>query len=63
MTPRSVTDEEYGKLCRRIDEVKRRVKEGPLDYKRTMNKLQEMIEGGIGVSYSGDGRLGGMWLL
>lgn len=45
MTQENVTDEQFGKLCRRTDEVKRRVGEGTLAYEPTMAKLQELIEG------------------
>jgi len=48
MTSNNVTDEQFGKLCRRADEVKRRINEGTLAYEPTMAKLQELIEGKMG---------------
>lgn len=45
MTRRSVTDDQYGKLTRRIDELRRRVDEGTLPYNPTMGALTLIIEG------------------
>ena len=45
MTRRSVTDEQLGRLCRRLSEVVRRVDEGAISYDRTMEILQALIEG------------------
>jgi len=36
MTRKRVPDDQYGKLCRRLDEVKRRADEGSVDYDATM---------------------------
>lgn len=44
MTRKCVTDEQYGNLNRRLDEVKRRVDEGTLPYDQTMSALQAFIE-------------------
>ena len=45
MTRKCVTDEQYGNLNRRLDEVKRRVDEGTLAYNATMSAIQALIEG------------------
>ncbi|MBI4457504.1 hypothetical protein HY633_00890 [Candidatus Uhrbacteria bacterium] len=46
MTRRRVADEHYGLLCRRIDEVKRRVDEGNAPFDATMEGLQILLQGG-----------------
>lgn len=45
MTRKCVADDKYGSLCRRLDEVKRRVDEGTVDYDATMDGLQFLAEG------------------
>lgn len=45
MTRRNVTDEQYGRLCRRAGELLRRVDEGALDFFQVMASLQAAIEG------------------
>ncbi len=47
MTRKRVSDEQYGNLTRRLDEIKRRVDEGTLDYGATMSAIQTFIEGRI----------------
>lgn len=47
MTRRCVTDEEYGRLCRRLEEVKRRIVEGTLPFKQMMGLLQTIVEGRV----------------
>ncbi len=42
---RSVSDDRYGKLRRRLDEVARRVDQGTLPYEDTMSALQLVAEG------------------
>lgn len=44
MTRRCVTDEQYGKLWRRVTELVRRVDEGTASYKSAMDGLQDLIE-------------------
>jgi len=44
MTARTVTDEQYGRLCSRIDDLKRRIKEGSVPYDEAMDGLQQLIE-------------------
>ncbi len=44
MTARSVTDEQYGRLMRRLGEVARRVDEGTIDFSDTLDLLQHVIE-------------------
>lgn len=46
MTRRSVTDEQFGQLTRRTDELKLRVDEGVVPFDVTMDGLQKLIEGG-----------------
>jgi hypothetical protein len=53
MTRRSVTDEHYTALSRRLDEIKRRVDEGTLEFEPTMDSLQAVIEGKFGVALAG----------
>lgn len=45
MTRKCVTDEQYGRLSRRLDELKRRVDEGTLPFERVMADAQSLIEG------------------
>ena len=45
MTRKRVTDDQYGQLQRRMDEVARRVDEGTLPFDLTMRALQSFIEG------------------
>lgn len=45
MTRGSVTDEQYGKLSKRVEEVKRRVDEGTLPFGSIMDGLQGLIQG------------------
>ncbi|MBA3047005.1 hypothetical protein KKC83_04475 [Patescibacteria group bacterium] len=45
MTRRNVTDEQYGRLCRRAGELLRRVDEGTLGFDQAMDSLQTAIEG------------------
>jgi len=45
MTRKRVTDEQYGRLSRRTEELKRRVQEGTLSYEGVMEILQNVIEG------------------
>ena len=45
MTRRHVTDEQYGQLQRRLDEVARRVDEGTILFQDTMDVLQKIVEG------------------
>lgn len=47
MTRRCVTDEQYGKLWRRIDDLVRRIDEGTISYKTTMEEIQKWIEGTV----------------
>lgn len=44
MTQRRVTDEQYGRLQRRMAELSRRVEEGTLSFDKTMDGLQALIE-------------------
>lgn len=43
MTQRSVTDEQYGQLWRRLKEVARRVDEGTIQFAETMDMLQNFV--------------------
>ena len=45
MTRRCVADDQYGKLTRRLDELKRRADEGTIPFEPTMNALTPIIEG------------------
>lgn len=45
MTRKCLTDDKYGKLIRRLDEVKRRVDEGTLPYDSIMSAFTLIIEG------------------
>ncbi len=45
MTRKSVTDEQYGRLQRRLGELARRVDEGSVEYDSTMSALQLLVEG------------------
>jgi len=45
MTRKSVTDEQYGKLQRRLGELARRVDEGSVEFESTMTALQLLVEG------------------
>jgi hypothetical protein len=45
MTRRNVTDEQYGRLCRRTEELHRRVDEGAVDFDIAIDALQKVIEG------------------
>lgn len=47
MTQHRVTDEQYGKFCRRIDDLSRRIKEGSIPYEPTFNLLQKISEGSL----------------
>lgn len=47
MTRHSVSDDQYGNLTRRLDEVKRRVDEGTLPHDSIMSALALIIEGDI----------------
>lgn len=40
-----ITDEQLGRIYARANEVVRRVREGALDFDRTMDALQEIVEG------------------
>jgi hypothetical protein len=44
MTRRCVTDEQYGKLWRKLNEVARRTDEGTIDFEDTLGLLQYVIE-------------------
>ncbi len=44
MTRKSVTDEQYGQLSRRLKEVARRTEEGTLPFGQVMDALQAIIE-------------------
>lgn len=46
MTQQRVPDELYGAFSRKVDELRRRIDEGTLDFWKTMNSLQCLIEGG-----------------
>lgn len=48
MTRKSVLDEQYGQLWRRLEEVARRVDEGTIAFEPTMAYLQEIIEERLG---------------
>jgi len=48
MTRRNVTDEQFGKLSRRTDELKLRVDEGVVLFDEAMDGLQVIIEGRFG---------------
>lgn len=50
MTRRSVTDEQYGRLTRRVGELVRRTDEGTLPYDSVMSRLQALIEGGLALN-------------
>ncbi len=45
MTRKSVTDEQFGRLQRRLGELARRVDEGSVAYDPTMSALQLLVEG------------------
>ncbi len=45
MTRQSVTDEQYGQFCRRLDDLKRRLLQGTLPFEPTMKAVQDIIEG------------------
>lgn len=45
MTRKYVTDDQYGQLKRRMDELARRVDEGTIPFDHTMRALQHFIEG------------------
>ena len=45
MTRRRVTDEQYGQLWRRLEEVARRVDEGTIRFEPTMDDLQKLVVG------------------
>lgn len=47
MTRLSVTDDQYGQLWRRLEEVARRVREGTLGFSETMTALQGVVEGTV----------------
>ncbi|MDP3999572.1 MAG: hypothetical protein Q8P76_03200 [bacterium] len=47
MTRMSVTDDQYGRLWKRLEEVARRVREGTLGFPETMTVLQEVVEGTV----------------
>ena len=44
MTRRCVTDEQYGQLSRRVGELVRRVDEGTIPFKSTMDGIQSLIQ-------------------
>ena len=43
---RRITDEQFGQLCRRLNDLTRRVVEGTISFKPTMEAIQSIIEGG-----------------
>jgi hypothetical protein len=45
MTRKSVTDEQFGRLQRRLGELARRVDEGSVEFEPTMSALQLLVEG------------------
>lgn len=45
MTRKSVADEQYGQLWRKLDEVARRVDEGTIPFDETLQALQGIVEG------------------
>jgi hypothetical protein len=45
MTRKSVTDEQFGRLQRRLGELARRVDEGSVEFEPTMSTLQLLVEG------------------
>ena len=45
MTRKNVADDQYGQLCRRLEEVARRVDEGSISFDATMQSLQLIVEG------------------
>lgn len=45
MTRQSVTDDQYGRLWRRLKEIARRVDEGSISLDKTMDSLQLIVEG------------------
>lgn len=47
MTQERVTDEQYGRLHSRLDDLLRRVKEGSLSYEVVMSELQRVVEGAL----------------
>lgn len=48
MTRKSVLDEQYGQLWRRLEEVARRVDEGTIQFEPTMAYLQAIVEERLG---------------
>ncbi|MEK7653729.1 MAG: hypothetical protein AAB345_00400 [Patescibacteria group bacterium] len=48
MTRERVTDEQYGKLCRKLEELKHRVDITTLPFTRTLDAIQRVIEGKFG---------------
>ncbi len=57
MTRNSVTDDQYGQLWRKLEEVARRVREGTISFAETMAVLQAVIEGGVKQAVKGVIRL------
>lgn len=51
MTHKCVTDEQYGQLHRRTNELIRRVDEGTLFFDKTMSDLQRLIEGRASLAF------------
>ena len=49
---KKLTDEQLGKLTRRMDEVKRRANEGAIDFQWTLDELQRVAEGKSRVMWS-----------
>ena len=45
VTKRVITDEQLGQLCRRTNDLIRRVTEGTIPLEATMDVLQDIIEG------------------
>lgn len=52
MTRKCVTDDEYGRLKRRLEEVSRRIDEGTIPFERTMAALQVVLEGKLGQHFA-----------
>ncbi len=57
MTRNSVTDDQYGQLWRKLEEVARRVREGTIGFSETMAVLQGAIEGMVQRKMDGIARL------
>lgn len=51
MTRRKITDEQYGKLQRRLEGLRRRIDEGTIPFDLGMQKLQTLIEEGVRLAF------------